>query len=294
VRRVVILCLSVLALLTSAQPIRAGALSYSFTSIDYPGALGTQVKGINNAGSLVGSYSETVDVGDANTRLHAFLLDKDGFHTIDQSDTVDTHVQAITESGTIAGFIGDYDQRCCASTHITGYVTKHGETTFLENKGLNMFVQDANDRGDVIGFSHGGNGTGPGFIWNSGELTEVDAQPGGSTYLVATSEPPVIIGGAGGNPMPFTYRQGEFEDLILPSSMHDVGIRGTNNRGDLVGAYTNDNGQRLGYLLRQGEITEITFPGADGTVPYEVTDNGIIAGEYYKNGVTHGFVATPH
>lgn len=292
-RRFLIVGFTMFLVVGTAQVSQARAPAYEYTSIDYPGALATQVKGVNNSGALVGSYSESVDVGDPDSRLHGFIFSKGEFRNIDQSDTVGTHPQAITESGTVAGFIGNYDQRCCASTHITGYVTEHEETTFLEHKGLNMFVTDGNDRGDVVGFSHNGSGQGPGFIWNNGEITEVDAQPGGSTYLLATSEPPVVIGGQGGGGH-FSYRRGEIESLTFPESMSNVAVRGMNNRGDLVGAYTKANGAFSGFLLRQGVVTDINVPGMDGTVPYEISDNGLIAGEYYEDGVTHGFIATPH
>jgi hypothetical protein len=299
VRKFVIVAVAALVAMGLAPVTRALPSIYTYASIDYPGAGVTQAWGVNNQGQVVGDYGDSqaaiYDEPPGEHRLHGFLLDRGTFSNIDVSDTVGTHPQAISESGSVAGFTGDYDQRCCAHTHIGGYLQhRDGTVESIENKGLNMFVQDTNDRGDVVGFSHGGNGTGPGFIWNDGVITEVAPAGAVSTYLAATDEPQIVIGGAspGGA---FRYRNGTFSPLVFPSSMHNVSVSGTNNQGDFVGAYTDDLGQRGGYLLlANGQLTKINVPGKDGTVPMDVSDNRQIVGEYYKAGVTHGFIATPH
>jgi hypothetical protein len=294
-RRNVIVGVAVVFIVSLAPVSGASPTTYSYETIDYPGAGVTQARGVNNQGQIVGSYGsgqEAIHADPGAERLHGFFLDRNGFHNVDVSDTVGTHPEAITESGEIAGFIGDYDQRCCAHTHISGYLQDGDDVELIEIRGLNVFVQDVNDRGHVIGFSHDSAGRGPGFIWDAGEITEVAPDGAISTYLVATGEPEVVVGGSspGGG---FTYRRGTFTPLTFPSGMHDVGVRGTNNQGDMVGAYTDDSGRRSGFLLRGGQVIDINVPGADGTLPFDVSDNRKIVGEYYLDGVTHAFVATP-
>jgi hypothetical protein len=295
VRKFVIVAVAAMVAMGLAPVTRALPSVYAYASIDYPGAGVTQARGVNNQGQVVGSYgdSQAAIYAEPGTRLHGFLLDRGTFENIDVSDTVGTHPQAISESGSVAGFTGDYDQRCCAHTHIAGYLQHSaGTVTSIENKGLNMFVQDTNDRGDVVGFSHGGGGTGPGFVWSDGVITEV-VRPGAvSTYLSATDEPQTVIGYGNGW---FTYRNGTIAALSFPASMHNPSVTGINNQGDMVGVYTDNAGQLGGYLLlRSGQLTKINFPGKDGTVPLDVSDSRLIVGEYYKDGVTHGFIATPH
>jgi uncharacterized membrane protein len=54
----------------------------------------------------------------------------------------------------------------------------------------------------------------------------------------------------------------------------------SNDRGDVVGQYIGDDGATHGFLLRQGSLTTLDFPGASDTVPFGINESGTIAGEW--------------
>ena len=89
----------------------ADAKTYTFTSIDPPGASGTIVSGINNSGNIVGSYA------DAEGHAHNFLYAGGTFTSIDDFPGASvTIVWGINNSGTI---VGDYQD---AQGHLHGFL----------------------------------------------------------------------------------------------------------------------------------------------------------------------------
>src|SRR5262245_24151018 len=75
-------------------------LSYSFTPIDVPGAIETEVYGNNDAGQIVGAYRA------ANNVVHGFLLNGGNYTTIDPPGTNGTNAAGINASGQISGIYG--------------------------------------------------------------------------------------------------------------------------------------------------------------------------------------------
>jgi uncharacterized membrane protein len=85
-----------LSLLLSA--LAAHAASYTFTTIDVPGATATYAHGINPAGMIVGTF----DFGDA-TGAHGFLKNGATFTTIDVPGGTNTEAKGINPAGQIVG-----------------------------------------------------------------------------------------------------------------------------------------------------------------------------------------------
>jgi len=240
--------------------------SFAFAPLDFPGAGVTQVRGINNSGQIVGSYGANNNAlagdGDSHTlgeNLHGFLYNKGVFTTIDHPGANWTYPQAITDSGKVAGFIGQYDQRGWAIGQIIGYLQDGSSFTDYQEEGRNMFVQDAADQGPIVGFALDSGGAGPGFIYDKGSFTNINKPGSAGTYLTGTTETGVILGaGTGGF---FTVRRGVLTPLQVPS----------------------------GYF--NGVVTTVDFPGADATEVHGLNDRGDVVGVYYKGGVSHGFTA---
>src|SRR5215510_1709259 len=80
--------------------IAAQDASYTFTTIDVPGASGTEAFGINRSGRIVGSF------GDA-TGGHGFLKDGVTYTPFDAPGAVSTWAYGINEVGQIAGHFYD-------------------------------------------------------------------------------------------------------------------------------------------------------------------------------------------
>jgi hypothetical protein len=90
--------------------------------------------------------------------------------------------------------------------------------------------------------------------------------------------------------------RGIFTPIEFPGSGGTFGTQsnGINNRGDIVGLYSDpaDNGH--GFLLHEGQYTSIDFPGEPFTECHCINDRGVITGLYQDAaGISHGFISTP-
>jgi probable HAF family extracellular repeat protein len=77
-------------------------ISYSFTTLDVPGASVTQASGVNSSGQIVGDF-----VDDAFGLTHGFLYSDGSFTTIDVPGASRTIAEGINVSGQIAGGFQD-------------------------------------------------------------------------------------------------------------------------------------------------------------------------------------------
>jgi uncharacterized membrane protein len=71
----------------------------AFTTIDFPGAIGTQANAINDAGVIVGAY-DTQTAGGPN----GFLYQGSTFATVDVPGSTFTYPSAINNKGVVAGY----------------------------------------------------------------------------------------------------------------------------------------------------------------------------------------------
>jgi probable HAF family extracellular repeat protein len=80
----------------------AQAASFTFTTIDVPGAFGTVALGINQRGQIVGVYNDSMEV-------HGFLYDRGVFTPIDVpgAGASNTTARGITPAGQIVGYYRD-------------------------------------------------------------------------------------------------------------------------------------------------------------------------------------------
>ena len=90
--------------LTGITPSAPALTSFPFTIIDAPnaGPKGTQVESINDAGQMVGAFT------DASDKIHGFLRTRNGaFVTIDIPGATSTYAAGISDAGRIVGGFDD-------------------------------------------------------------------------------------------------------------------------------------------------------------------------------------------
>src|SRR6516225_7756300 len=75
-----------------------GSTSYTYTSIDYPGAARSRANGINDRGDIVGIYLDSSGV------WHGYLLSGGTFTTIDAPGSIQTRTTSINNRGVIGGY----------------------------------------------------------------------------------------------------------------------------------------------------------------------------------------------
>jgi uncharacterized membrane protein len=78
----------------------------NFQNIDFPTALWSSVRWINERGDMVGNYCNTEDEC-ASPTLHGFLLRQDKYTAIDVPGSISTEALAINDDGEVVGNYSD-------------------------------------------------------------------------------------------------------------------------------------------------------------------------------------------
>jgi YD repeat-containing protein len=95
---------------------------------------------------------------------------------------------------------------------------------------------------------------------------------------------------AAGAPAPTAFRgfvlsNGRYTKFDVPGATAKTAVGGSNDRGQLVGGYTDARGEH-GFLRdTHGRITSIDVPGARSTSAAKVNDRGQIVGFYTQTGL---------
>jgi probable HAF family extracellular repeat protein len=81
-----------------------------------------------------------------------------------------------------------------------------------------------------------------------------------------------------------------FVRVDFPNSTSSL-VNTINARGDMVGNYTDADGNTHGFLLRKGKFSTIDFPGASFTAARSINARGDVAGRFEDAaGNDHGFL----
>jgi uncharacterized membrane protein len=283
----------------AAQQGRADAAGTTFTSFDVPGAASTFPQDINSAGDVVGQFA-------SGGLTHGFLRSAAGhFTTIDYPGALNTVAFGINSEGDI---VGAYALVVTPGplTERHGFVLRNGEFTPFDLEG-SKFTNPLgiNAAGDIVGrfctalpCMRPGSGNYHGFLWHNGEITTFDVPGSRETNAWKINAEGQIVGAfrtAGGPNRLFTLRGTEFVTFDLPGVLpvaQDEG--GMNARGDIAGVYCDASPCDFtipthGFVLRQGELTRIDYPGARSTKVVGINARGDLVGAY-NDGSIHGFV----
>ena len=173
----------------------------TFRSIDHPNASGwgTVITGLNNRGTLVGSY------GDGYT-VRGFVCNGGKFTPIEYPGVDYTEPFGINNNGTVVGFYWDG-----LAPH--GFVYERGRFKSLDVPGaLSTQLYGINEKGQIVGAYLDGDGNSGAFIYEKGLFTQVSSWYG--------------INNKGG------IDDMNFEDHGKPQGAFAHGI---NNKGHIVG-----------------------------------------------------------
>ena len=148
-----------------------------FTTIDVPGALGTQAYKINLHGQILGRYR---DAG-PERRSHLFLLSEGKFTTIDFPGAVETGVDGanagLNSRGDIVGDYCDISPAPCISYplngNVHGFLLREGEFTTIDVPGaIATSPYGINARGAIVGTFNIDASHALGFLRTGGERDE--------------------------------------------------------------------------------------------------------------------------
>jgi uncharacterized membrane protein len=145
---------------------------------------------------------------------------------------------------------------------------------------------DLNDKGAIVGTLVSGSFTG--FLFSQGVFTHFRFPGSLTTRPSDINNHSVIVGSftlaSNGRSHPFMVRNGVFTEIKLPGFPNaDANAAGINDLGDITGVVT-ANGVFQSYLLHQGKVTLISFPGAvGGTFARSINNAGVIVG-FFRTG----------
>jgi probable HAF family extracellular repeat protein len=144
----------------------------------------------------------------------------------------------------------------------------------------------------------------PGFLLERGRFNPVAPPPGledlapiapvdlnDRRQLVGTYEEPI-----GGAVRGYLLTRSRFTK-INPPGAKGTQPQGINNRGQIVGKYSNTSGAVSsgvpvrGFLYDRGRYLRLDFPGASSSQAFDINDRGQVVGEYTDaNGDLHGYL----
>ncbi len=304
--------LSVLVMVAGLSVPAQGALTFTFSTIDVPNAVGTfGTRGINNSGQIAGSYN------DSNNMQHGYLLSGGSFTTIDYPGTGPsstgyfggTWVQGINDSGVMVGGHGPTTLGIAY-----GFVYSGGTFSSINFSGapggsLSADAIGINNAGEIVGQYEAASApstfctscsfpTWPGICYSDTGGSYSAFIPPGSSGCVAngTNSTGDIVGvytansGAGHG---FLYSGGSYTTIDFPGGSNN-NLNGINDSGQVVGGYTDSGGKGHGFLYSGSTYTSFDVPNAASTVAYGINNDGKIVGDFTDTaGKSHGFLATP-
>jgi probable HAF family extracellular repeat protein len=232
----------------------------TFTNIEFPGAISTGVGGINDAGQIVGSFSDT------NNIAHGFLYSGGIYTQID----VPGGASGINDEGQV---VGTYDVGTPTSG-ITQYgfiYNIHTDTYTTLNDPLatgGTFAIGINDKGQVVGYFNGAQGD-QAFLYSDGVYTNLSPSISSFNIAVGINNAGEIVG--------FTQ---ESSFLATPAAV-DTTIKVGNGDGDTVVAPGDGSDITVGDgnndTVSSGSNSTVTLGNGNDTI-YVGSNNTVTVG----------------
>jgi uncharacterized membrane protein len=294
--RVLLACVA----LSVAAVAQINTTNFKYVSIDVPGSVATEARGINNNGEIVGWYQTGTNCPTPSTCVtHGFKLVNKVFTTIDLGNKTDTEVHGVNDLGDLAGFYTTADGRA------HGFLLRHtGGLTTLDFPGASFgtAANGVNNSLEVVGkFDN------TGFTWQNGHFTKVDITvpgQGEDEDLNAISNNGFIVGSLfRGDFFRAWQKFGSDLDIFFRVGGSDTRGQGVNSRDDIIG--TGTLGAFISFKHEAVETTESSaeddlhphlfhFPGTASfnTSPWGINFAQSIVGSYLDaNAHQHGFLA---
>jgi VCBS repeat-containing protein len=249
--------------------------TYSYTTIDYPSAIGTDPLSINDSGQITGFYYSSSGV------QHGFLYSAGTYISIDYPSATSTHPTSINDFGQITGYYSN-------STGQHGFLYSGGTfTTFDYPQGHATSPLYINDSGQIVGYYFGDDPYHPyhGFLYSDGNFTPIDDPQGIDTVPLSITDSGQIAGNFDTGAKGFLYSNGSYTTIAAPTN-DGTNVRGISDTGDVLAV---SGGH--GWLYSGGTYTAIDVPFAISTYPVNISGSGQITGNYYDgSGQQHEFL----
>ncbi len=205
------------------------------TVFDPPGAASSSAVDINNAGQIVGYYT------DASGQSHAFLDENGTFTSFAPPDAVWSRATHINASGVIIGEYAVNGQSPPGQEY--AFIDNNGTITELEAAGTSLSVAAAiNAAGEVVGYYDIGSQS-HAFIYETGYSFTIDPPGATSATAVGVNALGEVVGNytdATGSHV-FVYENGAFTTIDEPGAT-SISAVAINDNGQVIGNYEDATG----------------------------------------------------
>jgi probable HAF family extracellular repeat protein len=265
---------------------QAAPLTYTYTPISVPGSSSTEARALNNAGQIVGAYTNS-------TGTHGFLYSNGTYTTLDAPGGTATNLLGINNGGQIVGTYHDSSNRLQLFTESNGVFTTINVPNGLDPS--QFLAAGINDAGQVVGTANRATPlqTNSPFLYDNGQFTFYPLGSINTAYYASSinnagqvamsrANGPVVDAGL--------YSNGTFTQISGLGSA-DMIATGINNAGVVVGIYegTNDDG---GFIYDHGTLTAFSDRSSrDFSSIYGINDAGQLVGS--GSNVSISILATP-
>ena len=270
----------------------AAAAAYVFNTINFPGAVSTDVRGINNSGRLVGFASMD------GVTYFSFTYQSGVFSPLPPHPTAGIQVVAhgINDAGDVVGTLVDPLVPLVA----TAFRLPAGSFTYLAFSRPGWpatYARAVANSGLVIGYSDDNAATTAGFIFDPATFLFTDITIPGSLFTIAQSMNTAgqVVGSAVfGTGTQAWLREPGGAVTMFQIATYPTRARGINDTGLIAGFFT-AAGVNMGFVGHSGGFQPLTVPGSDATFGESINNAGQVAGLFTTAGgtVTSGFIATP-
>lgn len=280
-KKVYIFILS-LGLILGVAP-SASAVTYTFTTIDVPGADRTEAYGINNSGQIVGFFFDA-------TGIHGFLKDGNSFTTINLPDVP---IGGFTEAFGINGL-----GQIVGSNGVDGFLIDGSDVIIIAVPDQTSFsyASGINDTGQIVGTFAGAYAT-HGFLKNGDTFTTIDGPNSSYTEATGINNLGQIVGNFIDESGYHTFlKDGDVLTLVDVPGSTVTGVHGINLTEQIVGTFRDTNDVAHGFVRDGTTFTLVDVPNAiapNFTQAKGINDLGQIVGWFEDASGRHGFLATP-
>ena len=244
------------------------------TTIDFPQAVNTGLRAINDAGTAVGN-------GDGQ----GFSESGGVFTAINDPAGTATRAVGINDAGEIVGTYRD------GSGTWHGYTDVANTFTTIDPAGSTYtFATGVNNAGEVVGYFTDSQGNSHGFRYSNGVFTQVDVPGATFTGILGINDLGQTVGfysvqdPALDVELPFIETNGVFSELNVPGMSTNTDATGINNSGVISGYNTLANGDVEGYIATPTAVPE---PGAWGLLLVGLCGSGAALRRRRRSGACH-------
>jgi probable HAF family extracellular repeat protein len=258
----------------------------TYSNIDLPGAIFTEVSGINNSGRMVGAFANSDGI------LHGYLTDGQGdLTTIDFPGATQTFGIGLNSRGDVVGGYIDAD----GNTH--GFLLKDESFSSVDFPNAPVtFALGINDRGQIAGEYEGTDLNTHGFLLDDGQFISLDDRSNQAVLAATGINNRSEIAGVFFDFETFrgfTLTKDSFEAMDVPGQTFTT-PEGINDAGSIIGSYDDFNEVSHGFVRAGGVFRTVDFPGGTSSAAFGINASGQIVGIYSDSaGATHSFLAQP-